>query len=265
MSLLDSGGKMDQDAYLARIGYTEPLGPTSAVLNALHRAHMHSVPFENLDISFGEEIRLDPQTLFRKIVSYRRGGFCYELNGLFAELLKQTGFEVTYLSARDAHGDGQLGEEFDHLALLVRCEDVPCPWLVDVGWGDSFVEPLRLDDPGEQIDGLRAYRLEVQAGYIFLWQRNYEGNWERHYGFTLQPRRFPQDFEAMCRYHQTSIESIFTQKRICTLATPEGRISLEGKRLITTRGGIREEIPVDSEDEFRRLLIEKFGILLDES
>ena len=257
---------MDVDAYLKRIKYEGGRNPSLPVLKSLHRAHMLNVPFENLDIPLGRAIVLDTGVLYDKIVRRRRGGFCYELNGLFAELLKQIGFAVTYLSARDVRPDGTLGPEFDHLALRVNCPDSPSrSWLADVGWGDSFEEPLPLDDPGEQIEGLRAYRLEPRDEFFILWQRNYAGSWERQYRFSLEPRRFLLDFEAMCRYHQTSPESIFTQKRLCSLATPEGRISLEGMRLLTTRAGIREEIPIESEDAYQRLLNANFGIKLDPS
>jgi N-hydroxyarylamine O-acetyltransferase len=135
------------------------------------------------------------------------------LNGLFALLLKALGFGVTYLSASDLNTDGTISPEFDHLTLLVQCADDPSVrWLADVGYGDSFVEPLRLDDPGEQIQGLRAYRIDRQAGDHIAWQRDYDGTWERQYFFTLQPRRFTE-FEPMCLYHQTSPQSPFTQQR----------------------------------------------------
>ena len=85
----------------------------------MHRAHLLAVPFENLDIHLGRPISLDQDALFGKIVTRRRGGFCYELNGLFALLLRELGFEVTLLSAGVARADGGFGPEFDHLTLLV--------------------------------------------------------------------------------------------------------------------------------------------------
>src|SRR4051794_25362765 len=96
----------DAAAYLDRIRHTGSRAPTIEALRALHRAHLHAVPFENLDIHLGRPIRLDPGAFFRKIVGERRGGFCYELNGLFAELLAALGFEVSLLSARAADGAG---------------------------------------------------------------------------------------------------------------------------------------------------------------
>jgi N-hydroxyarylamine O-acetyltransferase len=145
---------------------------------------------------------------------------------------------------------------------MVQCADDPSVrWLADVGYGDCFLEPLRLDDPGEQVDRLRLYRLDRQAGSLYLWQRNYDGTWERQYQFTLQPRRF-SEFEPMCLYHQTSPLSSFTQKRLCTLATAGGRITLSGSRFISTAQGVRDEQPVDDVEHFRLILKDRFGIEL---
>ena len=222
---------MDVQTYLQRINYRGSVSPTVTTLHNIHLAHMQQVPFENLDIHLGTPIVLKLDLLFEKIVLRHRGGFCYELNGTFAWLLQELGFRVTLLSASDAHEDGHFGPEFDHLALQVECPADPAmpstPWLADVGWGDTFCEPLRLDMPNlEQPEGERAYRIDQDECYYTLWQRNYDGQWEKQYRFTQTPRQYP-DFEPMCHYHQTSPESLFTQRRICTLATPTGRITLE--------------------------------------
>lgn len=254
---------MEISAYLQRIKFEGSIRPEPATLRALQLAHLTSVPFENLDIHLARPITLDLPYLFNKILSHRRGGFCYELNGLFAWLLRELGYHVTLLSASDAKSDGSFGPEFDHLALLVQCpaEMDTSHWLVDVGWGDSFTEPLRLEETSVQEQGLRAYRIEQLDGYRSLWQRNYDGTWEKQYRFTLQPREFG-DFEAMCRYHQTSPESHFTRGRICTLATQYGRISLDDSFLITTENGIRRERVVLCDHECRSILESHFGIIL---
>jgi hypothetical protein len=129
------------DAYLERIGYSGVTDPNSDTLRALHRAHLFTVPFENLDIGLKRTIPCDAEAAVRKIVEQRRGGFCYELNGAFAWLLRALGFHVTLLSARVGRADGSLGPEYDHLTLRV---DLDQPWLADVGFGDSFLDPLRL-------------------------------------------------------------------------------------------------------------------------
>src|SRR5689334_2014409 len=133
--------------YLDRIGYTGFREPTAEVLRQIHRAHLFTVPFENLDIALGREIVCDEEPFLRKIVDRRRGGFCYELNGAFATLLRELGFAVTLLSGRVPRQDGSLSPEFDHLALRVDLEEL---WLADVGFGDSFLDPLRLATGAEQ-------------------------------------------------------------------------------------------------------------------
>lgn len=254
---------MNVSAYLQRIHYAGDLKPNFKTLFALHLAHLHSVPFENLDIHLGRPIALDLETLFDKIVTRRRGGFCYELNGLFASLLSNLGFVVTYLSASDALDNGEFGPEFDHLTLMVQePSDANARWLVDVGWGDTFREPLRLNDFGEQKQRHHVYRISDEDGYYLLWQRNDNDQWERHYRFTLQPRNY-MDFAEMCLYHQSSPESLFVQKRICTMATVDGRITLDNSRFITTVSGQRHEQLIGDEHTYQQILKDHFGIAID--
>jgi N-hydroxyarylamine O-acetyltransferase len=249
---------LDVGAYLSRIGYTGPTEPTTAVLRNLHRCHMLSVPFENLDIGRGRKIVCDEEFFVRKIVDRRRGGFCYELNGAFAALLRELEFQVTLLSARVPHLDGSDGPEFDHLALRVDLEE---PWLADVGFGDSFAEPLRLQPDIEQVEGRRSYRLVEESGVLDLQVREPDAVWKREYDFTLHPRELAE-FAPMCHYHQTSPASPFTQKRICSLARPDGRVTLADWKLIQTFGGKTAESLLNSEDEWRAMLKQHFGVVL---
>ena len=252
----------DVAAYLARIGYRGTVVPDSETLRALQIQHLRTVPFENLDIHSATPIALDEASLFDKIVVRRRGGFCYELNGLFALLLEAMGFDVTRVSASDAHSDGSFGREFDHLALLV---DVPGMgvagerWLADVGWGDTFVVPLRLEHEPWQVQGERAYRIEWDGEHRVVCERHRDGREEKNYRFRLEPRALA-DFADMCLYHQVSPESPFTRKRLCTMATPEGRITLDDERLIVIKDGVRREQTIATEEEFVRHLEERFGI-----
>lgn len=176
---------MDVRAYLDRIGYDGPLAPTADTLRVLHRRHMLSVPFENLDIGRGREIVLDPERFVEKVVRQHRGGFCYELNGAFASLLESLGFRVTLLSARVANDQEVLSAEFDHLALRVDLEEA---WLADVGFGDNFIEPLHLASYLEQQDPAGSFRV-IDAGARWrLEQRQMDGTWRLQYAFSLLPR-----------------------------------------------------------------------------
>ncbi len=250
---------MNRNAYLERINYRGALAPSAEVLRDLQVAHLLSVPFENLSIHAGQPIVLDDEALFRKIVEHRRGGFCYELNGLFAALLRDLGFNVIMLSAGVANGQGDFGPDFDHMALMVTLEQ---RWLVDVGFGDSFREPLRLDETTEQLQGRRAYRILPDDTHLMLWQREAGDEWQAQYRFTLQPYGYG-DYAEMCHYHQTSPESHFTEQRICTQATPDGRVTLSERRLITTsENGEKHERAVTNQEEFAARLKEHFGIAM---
>ena len=253
---------MNIPAYLTRMNFSASVQPDAETLHGLHLAHLLTIPFENLDIGLNQPIQLSEEALWDKIILRKRGGFCYELNGLFAWLLKQIGFDVTYLNARVFNREGKLGIDFDHLALLVKIPQEPTRWLADVGFGDSFTEPLSFEMGNEQVQGLRSYRLEqTTEGYI-TWQKNYDGTWERQYFFDLQPHNFPDEYEAACLYHQTSPKSSFTRASIISRATPEGRISLEDGSLIITTHGQREERRVPDREEYQALLKEHFGVVL---
>jgi N-hydroxyarylamine O-acetyltransferase len=251
---------VDVPSYLARIGYVGPTAPTAETLRAIHHAHMLAVPFENLDIALGRKIVVDEDALVRKIVEQRRGGFCYELNGAFAALLRALGFRVTLLSARVAREAGGEGPEFDHLTLRVDLGfDMEQPWLADVGFGELFLEPLRMEAEKEQADPAGTFRLVQLRERLQLEKAEPGGRWKRQYSFSLQPRQL-SDFAGMCHYHQTSPESSFTQNRICTRATPDGRITLSGMKLIVTRNGQREENTLASEEKTQNALQRYFGV-----
>lgn len=246
-------------AYLARIHCEGARAPSVETLRALHRAHLHAVPFENLDIHLGRPIRLDRDAFFRKIVGERRGGFCYELNGLFADLLSSLGFEVSLLSARVANATGGFGPEFDHLVLLVTAGGAR--WIADVGFGRSFHEPLSLDAPAdEEAEGV-LYRVAGAGDELRVESRPPGGDACPEYAFTLTSHPLSA-FAAMCEYHQTSPASHFTQKIVCTRLTARGRVTLSGRVLIETSGDERRETPLDGDEAVAAALAERFDIHL---
>ena len=236
-----------------RIGAATPEAPTSAALASLHRAHLTAVPFENLDIALGRPIRLDRAALLAKVVRARRGGYCYELNGLFALLLRSLGYAVDLVSARVATAAGGLTDDFDHVALVVSGGRLEEPVLADVGFGEGFIEPLPLHDGFERRE--RGHTVGLAAA-------------RRHVGLPRAPRRRGlarplrlhddartlADFAARNEWQQTSPESHFTRSRVASLLTPTGRVTLSGTRLITTTHGRRDESELPDEDAVRAAL-----------
>lgn len=250
---------MNFNAYLERIHYSGSLAPTAESLRDLQVAHLLAVPFENLSIHARQPIVLEDDALFTKIVERRRGGFCYEANGLFTALLRDLGYEVAMLSAQVANAKGEFGPDFDHMTLMATLEQ---RWLVDVGFGDSFREPLLLDERDEQVQCNHAYRIHPEGTHLILMHRDEGDEWKPQYRFTLQPYTYA-DYAEMCHYHQTSPQSHFTKARICSRATEEGRITLSEMRFITTsKNGERQERALTSEEEYAAILREQFGIVM---
>lgn len=252
---------MDVNAYLKRINYSGPLDVTPETLRALQVAHLKSVPFENLSIHAGEPIVLEDEALYKKIVEQKRGGFCYECNGAFAGLLRALGFQVEMMAAGVARRDGGFGPVFDHMVLAVTLAE---RWLVDVGFGDSFIEPLLLDSREEQVQGTRAFRIDAEDDQLILWRRNEGEEWEPQYRFKDQSFGFA-DYEEMCSFHQTSPESHFTKNVICSRVTDDGRVTLSDMRLLTTSGPqrTRDEKVVSTREDYDRILRDEFGIVMN--
>jgi N-hydroxyarylamine O-acetyltransferase len=250
---------LDVLTYLDRINYRGSLEPTHETLRALHIAHLFSVPFENLSIHIKEPIVLNDESLYKKIVEKRRGGFCYELNGLFCWLLRSLGFDVKMLSAGVMNAEGKFGPDFDHLTLLVTLDE---RYLADVGFGDSFLEPLLFDSREAQMspDG-KFYRIIEDEDALIMQVQN--DGWKSQYRFTLTPYEYA-DYEEMCLWQQTSPDSHFVKNRICSLPTKDGRVTLSGNRFIKTVHGKREEKILESEEEVSNLLKEVFGIELNQ-
>lgn len=251
---------MDVDRYLHRIASGPVSGADLTTLRHLQRVHLHAVPFENLDIRCGRALALGEAALFDKIVARRRGGICYEQNTLFAALLRALGFRVSLLAAEVGTAETTFGPSFDHMALLVVIDERR--FLVDVGFGDSFLEPLDLDQRGEQPQDTAAYEICPDGPWYVVMQRPHvEGSASASFRFQTQPREVV-DFEPMCLHHQTSPESHFTRKDICSLATRAGRITISGDQLIETRAG--SKVVSELRDPAQRALALRthFGVVL---
>jgi len=232
--------RMDVDAYLERIGADRSTG-----LGELHRLHQTAVPFENLSIHLGEPVSLAPGDLYDKIVGRRRGGFCYELNGLFALLLERLGHDVARLGAR-VNG----GPPFDHMALLV--DGV---WLVDVGFGAHSTYPLRFDSRSPQEDPGGEFTIVPAAdGDVDVLK---DGSPE--YRMEMRSRELP-DFGPTCWWQTTSPDSHFTRKTVCTRLDGDGRITISGSTFIETRGGSRTEHELAGGEAVLAAYRDRFGL-----
>ena len=261
--ILKSGGmsclQMDIQKYLNRINYCGNLETNIRNLFELHKCHMLSVPFENLDIYLKHKIILDTEKIYEKIVNRKRGGFCYELNGLFFALLSELGYDCDMISARVADKDGNFGREFDHMAIVVRAGTT---FLADVGFGDSFIEPLILEPDLEQKQNRIIYKIIKYGDDYFKLAKSEDGKlFNDEYIFSLIPRAL-NDFAGMCEYHQSSPDSHFTQNRICSLPVSNGRISLSGMKIITSHGGERSERNLRTQEEYTFALKKFFDIEL---
>ncbi len=246
---------MDLGAYLARIGHAGPVRPDLATLKALHRAHLFAIPYENLDVRLERPMGLGVEQAFDKLVTRRRGGWCYEMNGLLGWALGEIGFSVTRLSGavmRAERGDATLS---NHLVLKV---DLPeGPWIADTGLGDGLTEPIPLAEGPYRVAGydFRLERLDAE------WWRlhNHEMGGAKSFDFTLAPAD-PAPMAAMCDWLATSPDSIFTQAAMAYRFGPSHITMLLGRVLRRVTPGRRTDQLVDSADEFVALLKSEFDL-----
>ncbi|WP_439655801.1 arylamine N-acetyltransferase family protein [Lentzea sp. HUAS TT2] len=229
------------DEYLQRIGASR-----TSSLAELHERHLLSVPFENLYTHMDIRIVLEIPWLYDKIVAQRRGGFCYELNGLFAELLRHLGHQVDLMSARVYNQDGWLGYPFDHLTLLVDDE-----WLCDVGFGAFALHPLRWDSREDQQDPAGVFRLVDDGDDVEVLHGG-----EPRYRVERRPRSL-EEFVPACWWQQTAPESSFRVAPRATIATPTGRITVTDQKIVLTENG--RKTSTDVEDPAAAFL-EHFGL-----
>ena len=251
---------MDVASYLHRIAYAGPVRPDLATLTALHRAHLVAIPYENLDVQLGRPVTIERAPVFEKMVTNRRGGWCYEMNGLFGWALAELGFRVTRSAGavmREASGDGAIG---NHLVLKVTLEEGI--YLADVGFGDGPLDPIRVA-PG-------AFS---SHGFDFALSQQDDGWWRLHNHKSGSAASF--DFNlaeadeallaAKCRQLQTAEESTFVQNAVCQRHTANGLWILRGRVLRElTPLGYTDRLIV-SADEYVSALDETFGLKLPEA
>ena len=246
---------LDLDRYLQRIDYRGALQPTPQVLADLHLAHVRHIPFENLDVLLGRGIRLDLTSLFDKLVTARRGGYCFEQNLLFAAVLEQLGFRVRRLAARVTYRTQRV---LPRTHMLLRVETHDAAWLADVGFGAAGpLLPLAFAPGAAQVQYLWQYRLVELDG---LWRLQIGADdWADLYQFTLQEQALA-DYEMASYYVSTHPESRFVQGLIAHRLAPERRLILIGNELTEDRGAQVGARRVDDPASLAALLVDDIGL-----
>jgi N-hydroxyarylamine O-acetyltransferase len=249
----------DLSAYCARISHPAPTtaGPLDAAgLAAMMRAQLFAVPFENLDVQAGKGVSLDPGDIVDKIVRRRRGGYCYEVNGLFAMALEATGTPFTMVAARPMFYPARRPRT--HMALIARVDDAD--WLVDLGFGSYGPRaPLRLDRLDAEIaqDDDR-YRLRREENGEFVLSAKTPEGWADQYGFHLHPQEWV-DFAPVNHLNATHPDAIFVRTRLLIRHHPRGRDILIGRTLKRVRGG-RVETREIADEETPAVFESLFGL-----
>jgi N-hydroxyarylamine O-acetyltransferase len=244
---------MDLPSYFARIGFAGRARPDLGTLIALHRLHVNAIPFENLDVQLRRKVTLDPEAAFEKLVGRRRGGWCYEQNGLLGCALARIGFEVTRVSAgvmRETGGDAQMG---NHLCLLVRLEDET--WLADVGFGGSLENPLPLKTI-ERCDRPYTVGLRRQEDGHWRFADSDAGNLSS-FDFRAEPADEAR-LAAKCEELQTDPASPFVKNLVAQRRLGDTHITLRGRVFAQT--GVARKETLRSAGELVQVLRERFAL-----
>jgi N-hydroxyarylamine O-acetyltransferase len=251
---------MELSAYLHRIGYSGPTTPDLATLEALMRAHIAAVPFENLDVQLGNRVTIDLPAIYAKLVGRRRGGWCYENNGLFGWALAEMGFDVRRISAgvmRVVRGDEQLG---NHLALIVTIDGQA--WLADVGFGGTLAAPIPLAS-GMHLQSPFAVGLVEADGYWHFEERYCDED-----AFSFDFLAGPAD-EALlarqCDTLQSAPDSIFVQNLVVQQRQGETHLTLRGRVLMERGPEGESKRTLGSADELVEVLRDRFGLDVPEA
>lgn len=247
-------------AYLGRIKYVGKTDVSYETLHGLHIAHTMNVPFENLDVYYGKPILLDRESLFKKIVEDKRGGYCFEMNGLFSIILKELGFKVTDLLARVSMG-GEVFLEKNHQVLIVQIKGKR--WLVDVGFGrNGITAPLLLKEGIEQEQFNQTFRLVKHPKFGYVLQNKTDDEYQDMYAFTLE-ECFPRDYFLSNYFVSTFPDSFFVKTKFCTIPTEFGRLTLTEEHFKETSNGQISERYVADDAEFNELLKKYFDLDLE--
>ena len=251
---------IDLEAYFARIGYGGPRTPTLETLRALHELHPAAIAFENLDTLLGRRVRLDMASVQRKLLGEKRGGYCFEQNGLFAQVLRTLGFSVAGLSARVVFGYPPELIRRSHMLLKIDLEEGT--YIADVGFGGRAPSaPMWLDACEEQTTPHGGFRL-ARAGDFFEQQTRIEGAWQTIYRFSLEEQS-RQDYEMANWYVCTHPDSEFRVRLMVARLPPGKRLGLLNNQFsIHHMDGTSERRTLESAAAIAEVLETEFAIAL---
>lgn len=244
--------------YLDRIKIESKPNISLQFLILLQNQHILNIPFENLDVINKKHIELTSNLIVDKILNFNRGGFCFELNGAFHNLLTHLGFQVRMIEASVYSSErGEFGEMRNHMTLIVTLDK---EYLVDVGFGDSFRKPLILKNgSNEDISG--KYRIRALSSYTSILQK-FDGNlWLDQYKFIDNQLKL-SDYQNNCNWIQTSPDSHFTQSKFVTIGTESGRITLSDNNKTITHYNNKKIIKYDSNKDFGYYLSKEFDMTI---
>ena len=251
---------MKIDSYLDRIAYSGPMRTNLATLTALHRAHLRAIPYENLDVQVGRPVTIERGPIFEKIVTRRRGGWCYEMNGLFGWALAELGFKVTRSAGavmREQRGEEAIG---NHLVLKVELEEGI--YLADVGFGDGPYDPIRVAPGPFTSNGFDFALSQEDGGWWRL--HNHRGGGAASFDFDLTPadeRRLAE----RCFWLQSSPESPFVQNAVLQRHVADGLWLMRGRVLRKLTPHEQKDYLVETAPEYIGVLDEVFGLKLPEA
>ena len=247
------------DEYCERIGAPAGGGRTVERLAELQTAQLFTMPFENFDIQLGRGINLDPDHLIDKLIRHRRGGYCFELNGLFLSALRAFGFEARPLLAR-VHVSGEPTGRSHQLSLLnIDGRD----WIADVGFGGACPrQPIPLQEGTESRQGPLTFRLQRHQLGNMLQLRQSDGSWQDQYSFDLTPV-VPMDITYGNHFTSTHPDSFFTSARIAVRWSAEGQQRLFNFNATTTTASGEQQDQLSDDESYLSELTARFGIELD--
>lgn len=256
-----SNRKSEAAAYLSRIGFEGMPDGSAEDLAKLQECHLHTVPYENLDIYNGVPLSLDKEQLYEKIVLRRRGGYCFELNALFGWLLRELGYTVTDYVSRFWRDETDTPPKRRHHVLKVQAGDKF--YLCDVGVGGIVPRrPIEMIELQEHVQGEECYRLERDSDYGWFLCEWKKGEWVRIYSFTEEPQ-LAKDYTMASFWCEHAPDSIFKKDIMLAIRTREGRNTASGKEFrIFTSEGVRVFIP-ETEAAYKEALQTYFGITVN--